>query len=184
MSTRLRFRVVTQDSIARTRLFLWTVAAEAWGFAMTPPLDESDLVDLSRGKFSFRAARQAEIDGVTREVVLEVGEVWEHGDDPLEDRRLEADGCFLLASSWMVQVSDGGDLGAERIDVVMEPDAAHPRVHRHSYGQPNGVRVVVPDLPVPDAWLAQINAALGGVLADGYDHWDDLPEEDEAEYVD
>jgi hypothetical protein len=175
---------VTQESIARTRLFLWTVAAEAWGFVVAPPLDEGDLVDLSRGKLSFRAIRQAEIDGVTRDVVLRVGEAWGLGDDPLEDRRLEADGCFLLASSWMVQVSDGGDLGAERIDVVMEPDAAHPRVHRHPYGQPNGVRVVVPDLPVPDAWLAQINATLGDALVDGYGNWDDLPEEDEAEYVD
>ncbi|HEY6758844.1 MAG TPA: hypothetical protein VI318_05115 [Baekduia sp.] len=173
---------MTQESIARARLFLWSVAADVWDFEIDPPLADEDLADLTRGTFTFRAKREAQIGGVTKELLLEVRERWAQGGDPLDDRRLEAEGCFLEVAKWMIQVADGGDRGAERLDVIPMGDDRHPRVHRHPFGETNDTRNAVPDLPVPEAWLRGVDDVLGGALSDpDLDAWDDLPLEDEAE---
>lgn len=161
------------------------MAAEIWDLKIDPPLREDDLVDLAHGTFTFRAKRPVTIEGVEADVLLEVSERWASGHDPLEDRRLEAEGCYLEVGKWLIQVESGGDLGAERLDVIPQPDDLHPRVHRHPYGRPNDTRVVVHDLPVPDAWLSSVDTALGGALNDSdLADWEALPEEDEAEQVD
>jgi hypothetical protein len=170
---------VSRDSVVSTRLFLWFNACAAWGFEdPEPPFDEEGLAMNGPGEVSFQAFRTAEIDGETVLVSLTVAEAWVHGGDPDGDYRLDAEGCHVPRLSWHVQLGDGtGDLGAERLDVGPEDDL-HPRIHRHPFREPNDVREAA-ELPPPDAWLHQVNDAMGGILDDGLKDWDDLADEEE-----
>jgi hypothetical protein len=157
------------------------LACEANGLVIDPPLKAADLCGLAAGLLGFCARRSATVDGVEWEITLAVGEMWAAGRDPYGERRLEAEGCFLAAASWHMQVGrDTGHVGAERFDVVPHPDSVHPRVHRHPYGFGNDVRLAWSSLPVPDAWLNHVDRVLGGALSDGLPSW----EEDEDNYVD
>ena len=111
---------------------------------------------------------------------LTVDERWEVGEDPLGDRRLEAEGCFVEALTWHLQIGpESADAGAERLDVVPAPDATHPRIHRHPYGTRNATRIPT-QLPPPDPWLHAVNRALGGAL----EEHESASIGDEAEQVD
>lgn len=171
-------RAVTQESIVNTRLLQWLGACDAWGFEIVPPFTEESLRGLAPGEVAFRAERTAVIDGETVRVTLTVAETWRDGDDPHGDRRLEQEGCHLIACGWHVQVGEtSGAFGAERLDVGDE-DEAHPRIHRHPYGAANHVREPA-ELPPPDGWLHHVNDALGGLLDDGLQDWEELADEEE-----
>lgn len=119
------------------------------------------------GLVSFWAFGRAVGASGEQAVTLSVVESWEPGPDPCGDRRIEAEGCHLTFLNWHLQVeSVPGAPGAERLDVVPEPDASHPRVHRHPYGSPNDVRRPS-DLPPPGAWLYSVDQTLSGLLSAG-----------------
>jgi hypothetical protein len=166
------------DSIVSTRLFLWSAACEAWDFEIDPPFTAETPGERVPGEVLFRAARSAVIDGESMEVSLTVAESWVESEHPGRDRRLEAEGCHLVAMSWHVQVGDDtGDRGAERFDVG-EEDLVHPRIHRHPFGETNDRREPA-ELPPPDAGLHHVNDVLSGALDDGLQDWGALADEEE-----
>jgi hypothetical protein len=67
---------MSQDSIVSARLFLWSTACEAWGFAIEPPFAASSLSALVPGEVSFRATRRAVIGGESLPISLTVTEAW------------------------------------------------------------------------------------------------------------
>lgn len=155
---------MTQASLVRTRLALWQRACEFWDFGITPPLSRETLAAQPLGALGFIARRTLRLRGSAQETTLTVEEIWWPGADPLDDRRLEREGCHLAVLSWHLQIgAETGSAGAERLDVVLLPDSAHPRIHRHPYGQPNRVRQPT-ELPPPHAWLHDVNRRLGGAL--------------------
>ena len=160
---------MTQESIVRTRLALWHRACEFWYFGIAPPLTRETLTALPIGTVGFLAHRTVDLDGSAQATTLTVVETWWPGADPLDDRRLEREGCHLAVLSWHLQIgSESGPPGAERLDVVRSPDDAHPRIHLHPYGQPNQVRRPT-ELPPPHVWLHDVNRRLGGALAEPYE---------------
>jgi hypothetical protein len=150
------------------------MACEAWDFDMDPRFASDTLDAMPPGTLSFGATRTAVIDGVESTVKVDVVEVWREGADPEGDWRLELDGCHLEVCSWHAQVGTGtGAAGAERLDVVAVEDEAHPRIHRHPYGQHNEVREPT-GMAVPDGWLNHLSRILNGALDDGDVPWDEL----------
>lgn len=157
---------MTRHSVVLARLASWYRACEVWDFNIDPSLTSSVLDELDEGVVQFCAARTARRRGEQVRVTLTVAERWAAGADPHGDRRLEAEGCFVEALAWHLQVgATSGDAGAERLDVTPEPDPVHPRVHRHPYGSENTVREPA-ELPPPQQWLHQLNQTLGGLLDD------------------
>jgi hypothetical protein len=135
------------------------------------------LTAIPTGMVSFRAVRPRRPGDEGEAITLTVAELWHPGADPFGDRRLVYEGCFLSTLSWHIQVGEStGPRGAERLDIVSDPDDRHPRIHRHPYGRPNEVREPA-ELPPPDAWLYAVDRASGGLLADDLDTWD--PDEQE-----
>jgi hypothetical protein len=173
---------LSQHSIIDTRLWKWLQACSIWGFDIEPPFKEASLSGLPAGVVLFRASRSAVVDGEETTITLDVAEAWLEGDDPSGDRRLDAEACHLGALAWHAQVgADSGDRGAERLDVVPEAEATHPRIHQHPYGEVNGVRLTA-NLAEPLGWLTALNARLGGGFDDGLQNWDRLgDEEDETD---
>lgn len=149
---------MTPRSVVLARLSSWYRACELWGFVIDPPLTAATLSHLDDGVVHFRAVRSVADGPLT--MTLTVVELWTPGSDPNGNHKLEADGCFVEALSWHLQVGgDAGDVGAERLDVVLHPDDLHPRVHRHPYGSPNSVRLPS-RLPPPEQWLHRVGQAL------------------------
>ena len=166
----IAFGAVSQHSVINTRLSKWLQACSVWGFDIDPPFEETTLSGLPPGVVLFRATRSAVVDGEETIVTLDISEVWLEGIDPEADRRLDAEGCHLGALQWHAQVAAGGDTGAERLEVVLDDDDAHPRVHRHPYGEANDVRLAA-NLPEPIGWLSALNSQLDGALDDGLQFW-------------
>lgn len=157
---------MTQESIVRTRLALWYRACEFWHFLITPPLTRELLAAQLRGSVGFSASRTVRMSGSSRAATLTVVEIWLPGADPLDDRRLEREGCHVAGLSWHLQVdAQSGPSGADRLDVVRDPAISHPRIHHHPYGLPNHVRRPA-ELPPPQAWLHDVNRRLAGALAE------------------
>jgi hypothetical protein len=150
--------------VVRARLASWYRACEVWGFIMDPALTAAVLSEFDDGVVQFRATQAVVQDGGASLVTLTVYERWSVGSDPRGDRRLESEGCVLEALSWHLQVAAESDaVGAERVDVVPDPDEIHPRVHRHPYGRENRVRLPA-ELAPPQQWLHQLNETLDGIL--------------------
>lgn len=168
---------MTQASVVNTRLFLWLTACDVADLHPIPPFTATELADQPAGTIDFRAERPTLVDRKPERLTLTVTETWEPGGEPLDDRRLESHGCWLVTASWHLQVGGPrGGRGSERLDVVPTPDADHARVHRHPYGQPNDVRLAS-ELPPPHVWLSAlldvVEAASGGL----YTRWDLASEE-------
>ena len=158
---------MTLASVVRTRLAIWRQACDAWGLEINPPFTRVELEWMRPGLVSFWAFGRPVGARDEQAVTLSVVESWEPGPDPHGDRRVEAEGCHLAVLNWHLQVeSVSGAPGAERLDVVPEPDGSHPRVHRHPYGSPNDVRQPS-DLPPPGAWLYSVDQTLSGLLSAG-----------------
>jgi hypothetical protein len=157
---------MTQASIVLTRLALWQRACEFWGFQIDPPLTRETLAAQPLGSVSIFAERAVALGGDAQRVTLSVVETWLPGADPLGDRRLEREGCHVSVLSWHLQIgAEPGPAGAERLDIVPTPDAMHPRIHRHPYGEPNHVRLPA-ELPPPHVWLHELDGQLGGLLGE------------------
>lgn len=145
-------------------------ACDAWGLEIAPPFTSESLSAVPEGVVEFVAAGPQTL---SPHISLTVSEFWLPGPDPQSDRRLEAEGCHLTALSWHIQIGKEGDAEcAERLDVIEEADADHPRIHRHPYGSPNDLRVAA-ELPPPAAWLHRANDATGGLLSAGLETWGD-----------
>ncbi len=143
---------MTPKSVSRTRLLAWLTACEAFGYADTAAAS-GGLTPAADGVVLLRAVRPASRPDGSDRCSLTVREVWEEGDDPDSDHRLEADGCHLVSANWHLQIgTEASATAVERLDVVDDPDDAHPRIHRHPLGSPNPIRVPA-ELPPPQSWL-------------------------------
>lgn len=155
------------DSVINHRLYLWRGACSAWGFDdIRPPFTAAGQAMLEPGLVAFQAFKTIQVDGSPVRISLTVTETWIPGTEPDGFWKLEAEGCHLRVASWHLQVGqETGAPGAERLDVVPNADETHPKVHRHPYGEANDVRPEA-ELPPPEVWLQQADAATGGLIDD------------------
>lgn len=131
---------------------MWHELLDRFGYAAVEP------PGLARppSQLRIRALRPADDAGPA--AVIDILEEWATGGDP-DGLGVEEDDCHLQAASWHAQIAQGGDVGAERIDL----QRAKPRpliIHRHPFGEPNEVRVPAAPLLVPARWVAHVERLI------------------------
>ena len=147
---------MSRGSALRNRSALWHDVLDSFGYGFVePPRGTEGVSDLS-----IRAVRP--VDYIGPSGVIDVFEAWAVGEDP-DGLGLTDDDCHLHAASWHAQIAPTGDIGAERLDL----QRTKPRpllVHRHPFGEPNGVRLPDASLLVPARWVEHVEEVI-------YDHF-------------
>ncbi len=139
---------VTVHSLLTNRIVRWSRVVDLHGYLVEPPGRAMGQF----GEFALRARRPALYGDPN--VLLDIRELWLPGSDP-DGLRLEAGGCYMQGGSWNAQIDGERPEDAERLDV----DRSKPgglTIHRHPYGQRNGVREPAQRMAAPERWLQEV----------------------------
>lgn len=139
---------MTIHSLLTNRIVRWGRVIDLHGYLVEAPGRAMGQL----GECALRARRPTTYGDPS--VLLDVHELWLPGPDP-DGLRLEAEGCYMQASSWNAQIDGQRPEDAERLDV----DRSKPRrliIHRHPHGQPNEIREPAQRLAAPERWLQEI----------------------------
>jgi len=156
---------VSWDSILDERIAEWSDACLAWDFELRPEFSSELLDNFENGYFALHAEREAVVAGEVLRITLTIEETWSDLPHP-KDSRLDRHGGSLRVLRWHAQVGPHtGAEGAERLDVILEPDDEHPLIHRHPYGEPSDIRQA-DEFRHADGFLHRLNQELNGALDD------------------